>query len=67
MSDRLGGPHGRLKQVGQDVECRVPLPVCEACQPQLSKPKDLRVALRHVPEYAALLDQYPDARVTRVG
>ncbi len=61
-----GGPGITTKQVGQDVEFTVPLPVCEVCQHELNDAA-LRVALRHIPEYAALLDQYPDARVTRAG
>lgn len=55
------------KEHGQDVVLVAPLPVCEACQPLLTEPGGLRAALRHIPEYAALLDHYPGARVTRVG
>jgi hypothetical protein len=55
------------KEHGQDVVVVVPLPVCETCRPGLDGPAALRQALHHVPEYAELLDQYPNARVTRAG
>lgn len=50
-----------------DVSLVAPLPVCEACRPALDDPGELRKALRTVPEYAALLDQYPGTRITRFG
>lgn len=67
LAGRLRRDSGPLRQVGQDVGFTVPLPACEVCQPNLDGPAALRVALRHVPEYAALLKQYPHARVTRAG
>ena len=54
-------------QHGQDVVLTVPLPVCERCRFELATPAELRKALRHIPEYAALLDRYPNARITLVG
>lgn len=62
----LGGERGRLKQVGQDVECIVPLPVCDSCLSPVSNPELLRIALRQIPEYAMLLDQYPNARIVLI-
>jgi hypothetical protein len=62
-----GGESGTPKQVGQDIAFTLPLPGCEACRPGLRKPEELRKALRAIPEYAALLDQYPAARIARVG
>ena len=54
-------------QRGQDVVLTVPLPLCERCRFELTSLPELRKALRHVPEYAALLDRYPNARITRAG
>jgi len=51
------------KEHGQDIVVILPLPVCEACRPTLDDPAELRGALRAIPEYAALLDHYPDARI----
>jgi hypothetical protein len=55
------------KQVGQDVAFTLPMPVCAACEREVSDPAAFPVALRHIPEYAALLDRYPNARITLVG
>ena len=46
---------------GQDVAFIVPLPICESCRNELVDPRALSVALRHIPEYAALLGAYPHA------
>lgn len=50
-----------------DVSVVVPLPACEQCQPALEDPAALAEAMKRIPEYAALLDRYPNARVTRRG
>jgi hypothetical protein len=67
-----GGPAGLLlgagtarmvKKASPDVSIVVPLPVCDACRPSHNDPATLRLSLRQFPEYAALLDQYPNARI----
>jgi len=55
------------KERGQDVEATVPLPVCVECLAYLGHRATSREALSHIPEYAALLEQYPEARITRVS
>jgi hypothetical protein len=56
---------GPLTQhIGQDVAFIVPLPICESCRYELVDPRAVYVALRHIPEYAALLDAYPQFWVT---
>ena len=57
--------HGQGTEQGQDKVFTLPLPACESCDPQLADPGRLKDALRRIPEYAALLDRYPNARVTR--
>lgn len=52
------------KQIGQDVAFTLPLAVCPACRPSLNDSNVLLRALRTVPDYEALLDQYPNAQVT---
>jgi hypothetical protein len=59
------GRHAEPVQRGEDVAFALPLPVCEACDTQLTAPADVKQALRTVPDYAALLDRYPDAQVVR--
>jgi hypothetical protein len=68
----MGGPAGLLfgagtarmvKKASPDVSIVVPLPVCDACRPSHNDPATLRLSLRQIPEYAALLDQYPNARI----
>lgn len=51
----------------RDYALAVPLPVCDECRPALSDPAALRQALRHIPEYAALLDHYPKAELTVIS
>lgn len=55
------------KQHGDDVVLTVPVRVCDGCRPDLADPAGLRDALRQTPEYAALLDKYPAARITLRG
>jgi hypothetical protein len=50
-----------------DVSVVVPLPVCDTCRPTLDDPAALKQALCHIPEYAALLTQYPNALIHRLA
>lgn len=50
-----------VKNASPDVSVVVPLPVCDACRPSHNDPATLRLSLRQIPEYAALLDEYPSA------
>jgi hypothetical protein len=52
---------------GSDVQLRLPLRVCPECGPDLAAPGALRQAVLAVPEYAALLDKYPDAALAPDG
>ena len=56
-----------IQNESPDFSVVVPLPVCEACRPTLDAPTALRQALRHISEYAELLDKYPNALVQRVA
>ncbi|MBY0456853.1 MAG: hypothetical protein K2V38_05915 [Gemmataceae bacterium] len=51
-------------QGGQDVAFILPLPVCEVCRPQVEDQRALPQAVGTIPEYAALLEQYPRAKLT---
>ncbi len=50
-----------LASAGDEEAVIVPLPICAACRPKLRTTSGLRSALRSIPDYAALLDQYPKA------
>lgn len=52
---------------GQDVEITAPVRVCQTCASELTTSETIRQSLRKTPEYAALLDKYPNARITRRG
>jgi hypothetical protein len=52
---------------GEHVVLTVPVRVCDACRGTLSNLYVLRQALRQTPAYAALLDRYPNARITYRG
>lgn len=52
---------------GHDVVFTVPLRVCEVCESEIRSAGALRETLRRVRVYAALLDKYPDARITSRG
>jgi hypothetical protein len=54
------------EQHGKDKIYALPLVVCRKCQATLRGPRDIKEALRQVPEYAELLDKFPDA-VVRLG
>jgi hypothetical protein len=56
-----------VRNESPDFSLVVPLPVCEPCRPTLDDPATIRRALRQIPDYAAILDQYPKALIRRVG
>jgi hypothetical protein len=51
------------RDLGPGERVIVPLPVCDLCGRFPADASVLRRALRQIPEYAALLDQYPNARI----
>lgn len=63
----LGRGAREAKQYGEDVTLTVPVRACDDCRPGLADPAALRAALRETPEYAALLDRYPNARIRFLG
>lgn len=52
------------KEFGKDKIYSLPLPVCLGCRPPLCDGMSIKHALRKVPDYARLLDKFPDAKVT---
>lgn len=52
---------------GREVSFTLPVRLCEVCNHETPTPSALRAALCATPVYAALLDQYPNAAVARVG
>jgi hypothetical protein len=52
-------------KVGDEVALLLPLPICNACRPKLSDSTER--AIRAIPDYAALLDQYPKAELTIIA
>jgi hypothetical protein len=46
---------------GKDKIYRLPLPVCEACRPQLRRRRAVREWMRRIAVYDQLLDKFPDA------
>ena len=56
-----------LKTHGRDVRYLVPLQVCGECDSKIQNVLQLKVALRYLPECAALLDKYPQSSVSRAG
>jgi hypothetical protein len=58
MATRRSEVHGR------NVVFRLPLRVCETCQPSVNSRSAIRDALRRTPVYARLLDKYPDAKIS---
>lgn len=48
---------------GKNVVFRLPLAVCERCQDEHRRPRDLKAGLRRIPLYARLLDRHPQADV----
>lgn len=65
----LGSPFGiveaataeAIRRESPDLSLVVPLPVCGQCRPRLSETTALKHALGHIPDYADLLERYPDA------
>ncbi|HET6572501.1 MAG TPA: hypothetical protein VFG68_02785 [Fimbriiglobus sp.] len=57
MATRQSEVHGR------NVVFRLPVRVCETCQPSLNSQSAIRDTLRQTPVYARLLDKYPHARI----
>ena len=53
----------RPVEYGRDVTFILPVRICEECTPSLNSPDGLKKVLRATPEYSALLDRYPDARI----
>jgi hypothetical protein len=56
-----------VAQYGEDISFVLPLRVCSVCDHELTTPAALRGALVATPAYAALLERYPNATVSRVG
>lgn len=52
-----------VHEFGSDIILPVPLRVCKACGQNLTEPDDLKAVMRHVPLYAELLDEFPQAHV----
>jgi hypothetical protein len=63
----IRSPDREDRVVGHDVVFAVPLRICEVCESEIRSAGALRETLRRVPVYAALLDKYPDARITSRG
>ncbi len=51
------------REYGKDKIYSLPLAVCRTCRPTLRGVREVKEALRHVPEYGRLLDKFPDAAV----
>jgi hypothetical protein len=51
------------REYGKDKIYTLPLAVCPACRPTLGSAKEIKDAMRRVPEYGRLLDKFPDAAV----
>jgi hypothetical protein len=52
---------GPPTEYGRDKIYTLPLPLCPECRPALRNEKDVKAAMRQVPEYCRLLDKFPDA------
>jgi hypothetical protein len=52
-----------VKNESPDVSLVVPLPVCDACRPAHNDRATLQLSLRQIPEYATLLNHYPNALI----
>jgi hypothetical protein len=64
-ADTLRASAGEAREWGKDRIFPLPLRVCAACRPRVTKPAELKAALSRVPVYRRLLEKYPGARVTR--
>jgi hypothetical protein len=63
----VGGLRAHREAGGDEEAIIVPLPVCQACRPKLADPAALRQAVRRIPDYASLLDHYPNAEAAVIG
>lgn len=63
----VGSLQKHRREYGDDVSVQVPLPVCDGCRGSLGTATGLRAAVRAQPDYADLLDRYPNARVVLLG
>jgi hypothetical protein len=52
------------REFGKDKIYPLPLPVCLGCRSALCDTRSIKLALRKVPDYARLLDKFPNAKVT---
>jgi hypothetical protein len=52
---------------GEEIVFTLPLPVCDVCRPILGDRAELRKGLGRIPEYAALLDRYPNAQIALIN
>jgi hypothetical protein len=57
---------GEETEWGKDRIFLLPLRICDACQQTLSKPVELKAALRRVALYQRLLKKYPLATVSLI-
>jgi len=51
------------REYGKDKIYRLPLAVCRECRLQVRSAKQVKEAMRRVPEYGRLLGKFPDAKV----
>jgi hypothetical protein len=49
--------------IGRDKTYSLPLPICLGCRPMLRDPECIKQAMRAIPDYARLLDKFPEAKV----
>lgn len=54
-----------IKKESPDLSVVVPLPICDSCRPMHGDNATLRLSLRQIPPYAALLNRYPNALIVR--
>jgi hypothetical protein len=52
------------RESGTDCIVSLPLRVCDMCQRHLNSDSELKALLSRVPVYRALLEKYPNAKVT---
>jgi hypothetical protein len=55
------------REMGKDRTFPLPLRACSACGQRLIGPAELKAALCRVPVYRALLEKYPESRLTLSG
>jgi hypothetical protein len=63
----ISGVLGKPVEHGREVSFVLPLRLCEVCDHETTTSAALRTALTATSVYAALLDQYPNALVSRVS